>query len=257
MTEQVQIEFNNVCKTYQKNLVLDHVNLKLHGSRINCIMGVSGSGKSTLLRMINRLLSPSNADGEVWVNGENLNHLNTRQLEHFRQHQVSMVFQQIALFPFLTVCENIAYGLKVQGMSKKERMARSEHWLKEVGLEGCGCRYPHALSGGQQQRVGIARAFACDTPILLMDEPFSALDPINRRSLQDLVLQLQQKWQKNVVFVTHDLDEAAYISDFVVLMKAGKIEQQGTFTDLLNHPANDYVKDFMQHSVKVLPKGEQ
>ncbi|MDG6897307.1 hypothetical protein A6A19_04700 [Actinobacillus delphinicola] len=243
-----QIEFKDVTKIFGKTVALDHISFTLPAHQINCIMGLSGSGKSTLLRHINRLLEPTS--GEVWVNEQNIALLDKQALQYFRQTQVSMVFQHFALFPHLNVLENIAYGLQVMGEKKNIRLEKAHHWLDEVGLSDYGLRLPAELSGGQQQRVGIARAFACDTPILLMDEPFSALDPINRRSLQDLLLQLQNKWQKNVVFVTHDLDETEYLSDSVILMKAGRIEQQGDFQSLKEHPATPYVKAFMQNRIR-------
>lgn len=237
------ILFKNVSKTYGANLALDNINLRLYSGQINCIMGLSGSGKSTLLRHINRLLDPSS--GEVWVDGQDLTKLNRRQLQLFRQNRVSMVFQHFGLLPHLSVIENIEYGLKVKGIKAAERRDKAQYWLNEVGLSETIHSNTQDLSGGMKQRVGIARAFACDTPILLMDEPFSALDPITRRSLQDLVLALQEKWPKTIVFVTHDLDEARYLSDYVVLLQQGKVEQQGKFQELTDAPATPYVKEFI------------
>lgn len=243
-----KIEFKQVSKFFGNTQALQHINLCFDGAGIHCIIGLSGSGKSTLLRHINCLLSPN--QGEVWVNGKNLADLNARELQYFRQQQVAMVFQQFALFPHLNVLENIAYGLKVKGEARLQRLKKAQEWVEEVGLQGKAFYLPCQLSGGEQQRVGIARAFACDTPILLMDEPFSALDPINRRSLQALLITLQRRWQKSVIFVTHDLEEVKVLSDNVVLMKDGQIIQQGTFQALLTQPINDYVAQFMRSARK-------
>ncbi|QGM80758.1 ATP-binding cassette domain-containing protein [Otariodibacter oris] len=238
------IEFKNVTKMYGKKVALDNVSMSLPNQKISCIMGLSGSGKSTLLRHINRLLDPTS--GEVWADGKNLIELSTKELQKFRQNCVSMVFQHFGLLPHLNVIENIEYGLKVKGIGAKERRETALYWLNEVGLAENAQSYPQDLSGGMKQRIGIARAFACDTPILLMDEPFSALDPITRAGLQNLVLELQTKWPKTIVFVTHDLDEAERVSDHVVLLEQGRIEQVGTFEELLNSPATEHVVAFMQ-----------
>ncbi|QLB13309.1 glycine betaine/proline transport system ATP-binding protein [Bisgaardia hudsonensis] len=238
------IEFKGVTKAYGKKRALDNITLNLPSNQINCIMGLSGSGKSTLLRHINCLLEPTS--GEVWVNGQNLMELNTKALQQFRRKCVSMVFQHFGLLPHLSVIKNIEYGLRVQGVEPKERYKKALYWLNEVGLKDNADSFPQDLSGGMKQRIGIARAFACETPILLMDEPFSALDPITRTGLQTLLLDLQKKWQKTVIFVTHDLDEAQRISDYVVLLDQGKVIQTGTFDDFLTSPATPYVLEFMK-----------
>ncbi|WP_301098426.1 ATP-binding cassette domain-containing protein [Otariodibacter sp.] len=238
------IEFKNVTKIYGKKVALDNVSMSLPNQKISCIMGLSGSGKSTLLRHINRLLDPTS--GEVWVNGQNLIKLRAKELQKFRQDCVSMIFQHFGLLPHLNVIENIEYGLKVKGIEAKERREKALYWLNEVGLVENVSSYPQDLSGGMKQRIGIARAFACDTPILLMDEPFSALDPITRAGLQNLVLELQHKWPKTIVFVTHDLDEAEKVSDHVILLEQGRVEQIGSFDALLKTPATEHVITFMQ-----------
>lgn len=239
-----QIEFKNISKYYGHKVALENINLALEKGKITCIMGLSGSGKSTLLRLINRLIDPT--EGQVWVNSQNIALFKSKELQLFRQNEVSMVFQHFALLPHLNVLQNIEYGLKVKGMPVQERQQKAQAWLTEVGLQEYANHFPRELSGGQQQRVGIARAFACETPILLMDEPFSALDPINRRALQELLLSLQSKWQKTVVFVTHDVLEAEHLSRHVVLLREGHIEQAGDFEQLYTHPASEYVKTFLQ-----------
>ncbi|WP_051977442.1 ATP-binding cassette domain-containing protein [Necropsobacter rosorum] len=241
------IEFNNVSKYYGTHRALDRVSLGLPAGKISCIMGLSGSGKSTLLRHINRLLEPS--EGEILIEGKNLAAFDAHALQQFRRNQVSMVFQHFGLLPHLSVIENIEYGLKVKGVKRPERRKRALCWLNEVGLTDNAQSPVQALSGGMKQRVGIARAFACDTPILLMDEPFSALDPITRQALQTLLLTLQAKWRKTIVFVSHDLDEVRLLSDFVVLLERGRVVQSGTFEQLQNHPNSDYTAQFMQKRI--------
>ncbi len=242
------IEFNRVTKYYGTQPALEQVSLALPAGKISCIMGLSGSGKSTLLRHINRLLEPT--EGEILINGKNLAHFDLKTLQQFRRNQVSMVFQHFGLLPHLSVIENIEYGLKVKGVNRLERRKRARSWLNEVGLADSAESSVQALSGGMKQRVGIARAFACDTPILLMDEPFSALDPITRDSLQSLLLALQAKWHKTIVFVSHDLDEVRRLSDFVVLLEKGRVIQRGTFEQLQNNPNSDYTAQFMQKRLR-------
>ena len=208
-------------------------------------MGLSGSGKSTLIRMINGLWFPS--EGTVEVAGKVVSDMNDAQLRALRRDHVSMVFQHFALLPHLTVRENAAYGLKLQGkLKQKERLEKANEWLNTVGLNGWGDKYPHQLSGGMQQRVGLARALAAETDILLMDEAFSALDPLIRREMQDQLLELQGALSKTIIFITHDLNEAMYLGDHIAVMRNGRVAQIGTSDEILTQPADDYVADFVQ-----------
>jgi len=225
-------------------LGLRDISLSIEEGSIYVIMGLSGSGKSTLIRHFNRLIEPS--AGQILVDGVDVVSLNKRELESFRQKKMSMVFQRFGLFPHRTVLENAAYGLAVQGVSKTEREERARHWLDQVGLNGFEAQYPHQLSGGMQQRVGLARALATDAEILLMDEAFSALDPLIRREMQDHLLQLQTKLNKTIVFITHDLDEALRLGNRIAILKDGELVQEGTPEDILLNPANDYVQAFLQ-----------
>ena len=208
------------------------------------VMGLSGSGKSTLIRHINRLIEPT--QGKVHVDGIDITALNHRDLLEVRRKKFGMVFQNFGLFPHRTVLTNTEYGLEVQGISKNERADRAREALKLVGLEGWEEAKPAQLSGGMQQRVGLARALTVDPDILLMDEAFSALDPLIRRDMQDELIALQNRVQKTIVFITHDLDEALKIGDRIVLMKDGKIIQVGTGEDILTNPADDYVERFVE-----------
>lgn len=228
---------------------LRNINLHIEGNSIFCIIGLSGSGKSTLVRHINRLIEPT--CGEVWVCDTNVTALDTNALRTFRQERVSMVFQHFGLLPHLSVSDNVAYALRVRGESKKAQQEQARYWLNEVGLSGYEQSYPDQLSGGMRQRVGLARAIAANTDIILMDEAFSALDPLNRLKLQDLVLDLQQKLQKCIVFITHDIDEAIKMSGQIAILNAGELVQTGTPQELLQHPANDYVANFMQTAKSV------
>ncbi|MGM1018312.1 MAG: quaternary amine ABC transporter ATP-binding protein [Actinomycetota bacterium] len=208
------------------------------------IMGLSGSGKSTIIRMLNGLYDIT--DGTVTLNGEPITGIPTSRLRDIRREHVSMVFQHFALLPHRTVAANVAYPLELRGVGKVERLAKAEEILGMVGLEGWGDKLPSQLSGGMQQRVGIARALAADTDILLMDEAFSALDPLIRREMQEQLLELQQKLQKTIVFITHDLNEAMFLGDRIAVMRDGRIVQIGTPEDILTDPANDYVEQFVQ-----------
>ncbi|WP_353173112.1 quaternary amine ABC transporter ATP-binding protein [Paracandidimonas soli] len=225
-------------------LGLRDISLSIEEGSIYVVMGLSGSGKSTLIRHFNRLIEPS--AGQILVDGEDVVSLSPRQLEQFRQRKMSMVFQRFGLFPHRTVLENVAYGLTVQGMKKPERTEKAQYWLEQVGLSGFGEQYPHQLSGGMQQRVGLARALATDAEILLMDEAFSALDPLIRREMQDQLLQLQAQLNKTIVFITHDLDEALRLGNRIAILKDGELIQEGTPEDILLAPANDYVQSFLQ-----------
>jgi glycine betaine/proline transport system ATP-binding protein len=205
---------------------------------------LSGSGKSTLIRHFNRLIEPS--AGQILVDGVDVMGLAIRDLEHFRRKKMSMVFQRFGLFPHRTVLENAAYGLKVQGIARGEREKRARHWLEQVGLAEVGHQFPNQLSGGMQQRVGLARALATDAEILLMDEAFSALDPLIRREMQDQLLALQAKLNKTIVFITHDLDEALRLGNRIAILKDGELVQEGTPEDILLKPSNEYVQSFLQ-----------
>ncbi|WP_269855011.1 quaternary amine ABC transporter ATP-binding protein [Streptomyces sp. RPT161] len=208
------------------------------------IMGLSGSGKSTLLRMLNGLLEPT--CGRVLFGGQDLTALAPRELRRVRSHQISMVFQHFALFPHRSVLENAAYGLEVQGVPREERLRRATEALHLVGLKGWENSWPDELSGGMQQRVGLARALATDAELLLMDESFSALDPLIRRDMQDQLLELQRSLHRTIVFITHDLNEAMRLGDRIAVMRDGRIVQLGTAEQILVEPANDYVASFIQ-----------
>jgi glycine betaine/proline transport system ATP-binding protein len=208
------------------------------------VMGLSGSGKSTLIRMINGLLEPT--AGHVEIHGENITAATGKELRRIRRERVSMVFQHFALFPHRTVAANAGYGLETQGVAKEERRRRAIEALEMVGLAGWEAHLPGQLSGGMQQRVGLARALAADTDVLLMDEAFSALDPLIRRGMQDQLVELQHQLGKTIVFITHDLNEAMRLGDRIAMMRDGRIVQIGTAEDILTDPANDYVAQFIQ-----------
>ncbi len=224
-------------------------NLTVHEGEISVLMGLSGSGKSTLLRAVNRLNIVSRGqvmvrDGDRTVDVVTCDEATLRRL---RQKQVAMVFQQFGLLPWRTVEENVGFGLELAGVPEAERRERVARQLKLVGLDQWGRKYAHELSGGMQQRVGLARAFATEAPILLMDEPFSALDPLIRTKLQDELLQLQAELKKTIVFVSHDLEEALKIGTHITIMEGGRIVQTGTPEDIVLSPANDYVRDFISN----------
>ncbi|MER7203370.1 glycine/betaine ABC transporter ATP-binding protein [Streptomyces sp. CB01635] len=212
--------------------------------QIFVVMGLSGSGKSTLLRMLNGLLEPT--AGHVRFDGQDLTALSPRELRAVRSKKISMVFQHFALFPHRSVLENAAYGLEVQGIPRKEREKRAVEALRLAGLAGWEKSWPDELSGGMQQRVGLARALATDADLLLMDESFSALDPLIRRDMQDQLLELQKTLKKTIVFITHDLNEAMRLGDRIAVMRDGRIVQIGSAEDILVTPANDYVASFIQ-----------
>jgi glycine betaine/proline transport system ATP-binding protein len=215
----------------------------VQGGEIFCIMGLSGSGKSTLIRHVNRLIEPT--AGEVLIEGVDINSLGTRALRELRASKIGMVFQNMALMPHRTVQENVAFALEVRGVGKEERFAVADRAIDTVELSGWGERYPDELSGGMQQRVGLARAIAADPHILLMDEPFSALDPLIRRQLQDQFMKLAADMQKTTLFITHDLDEAIRIGDHIAIMKDGALVQIGTPEQIVTEPVDDYVADFV------------
>ena len=211
---------------------------------IFCIMGLSGSGKSTLVRHINRLIEPTT--GQVFVNGEDINEKNQKELRELRARKIGMVFQHMALLPHRSVRDNVAFALELRGIDKSLRRQTAQDTLKMVQLDGWEDRFPDELSGGMQQRVGLARAVAADPDILLMDEPFSALDPLIRRQLQDQFLDLSAKLKKTTVFITHDLDEAIRLGHHIAIMKDGRFVQIGTPEEIVTEPADDYVAEFVK-----------
>lgn len=231
------------------------VSLDIAEGEVFVVMGLSGSGKSTLIRCINRIHEPTS--GGVFIDGENIVEVNMERMREVRRKKMAMVFQHFALFPHKTVLENAGYGLKIQDVGENERRDRAMDALNLVGLGDWGNRYPHNLSGGMQQRVGLARALATDPDILLMDEAFSALDPLIRRQMQNELLALQDRVEKTIVFITHDLNEALRIGSRVMIMKAGRSVQIGTPTQIVTEPEDDYVSDFMADvdHAKVLPAG--
>ena len=207
-------------------------------------MGLSGSGKSTLIRHLNRLIDPT--DGEIIVEGTNVMSLNKQQLIEFRRHKMSMVFQRFGLFPHRTVIDNVGYGLEMQGVAEAERKKTAMEKIEAVGLSGFENQFPAQLSGGMQQRVGLARALANDTDIMLMDEAFSALDPLIRSDMQKQLIDLQSELKKTIVFITHDLDESLRLGDHIGILNHGKLVQVGTPVDIIMNPADDYVKAFVK-----------
>src|SRR5690625_4787879 len=208
------------------------------------IMGLSGSGKSTLVRLINRLIEPT--EGSILIDGVDLSQMDQSSLRQVRREKLSMVFQSFALFPHRTILENAEFGLEIQNIPKDERFEKAAESLRMVGLGDYFGQYPNQLSGGMQQRVGLARALANDPAVLLMDEAFSALDPLIRKEMQDELLDLQSRMKKTIIFITHDLDEALKLGDRIAIMKDGVVVQTGTPEQILKNPANQYVKDFVQ-----------
>jgi|TARA_Y100000814_G_scaffold227216_1_gene171160 glycine betaine/proline transport system ATP-binding protein len=225
-------------------LGLDDVNLEVKESQLQVVMGLSGSGKSTLIRHINRLIEPTL--GEILVDGDDILSMSVSELREFRRRKASMVFQTFGLLPHRKVIENISYGLTIQGVTKQEAFERSAQWIESVGLNGFENHYPAQLSGGMQQRVGLARALATDADILLMDEAFSALDPLIRSDMQDVLLALQHKLHKTIIFITHDLDEALKLGDNIAILRDGAVIQSGSAEDIILKPADDYVTDFIK-----------
>lgn len=229
---------------HQHVLGLNNVNIDIPARRIQVIMGLSGSGKSTLIRHLNRLIEPTS--GEVLVDGEDVLAMSDEELREFRRNKMSMVFQKFALLPHRTVMDNVSYGLQIKGVDKAEMAERAQKWIDRVGLTGFESNYPAQLSGGMQQRVGLARALATDAEILLMDEAFSALDPLIRNDMQDILLDLQEELHKTIIFITHDLDEALNIGDNIVILRDGAVIQQGSPQEIVLDPADDYVRDFIK-----------
>lgn len=235
--EQILKETNATVGVYEASLTIEE-------GEIFVIMGLSGSGKSTLIRLLNRLIQPTS--GDIYIDDQNITNLNKKSLQLVRREKMSMVFQNFALFPQRTILQNAEYGLEVRGVPKDERRLKAEKALQNAGLLSYKDQYPDQLSGGMQQRVGLARALANDTEIILMDEAFSALDPLIRKEMQDELLELQANVQKTIVFITHDLNEALRIGDRIAIMKDGKIMQIGTGEEILTNPANEYVRSFLE-----------
>ena len=223
---------------------LDNVSLKIEEGETFVCMGLSGSGKSTLIRHLNRLIDPT--DGEILVEGTNVMSLNKEKLIEFRRHKMSMVFQRFGLFPHKTVLQNVGYGLEMQGIDPEKRNSVAMEKIEAVGLSGFENQYPNQLSGGMQQRVGLARALATDTDIMLMDEAFSALDPLIRSDMQKQLLDLQAQLKKTIVFITHDLDESLRLGDHIGILNAGKLVQVGTPVEIVMNPADDYIEAFVK-----------
>lgn len=224
-------------------LGLNDINVDMREGEITVIMGLSGSGKSTLIRHLNRLIEPTT--GEVLVDGEDILGWNEARLRQLRRKGMSMVFQKFALLPHRTVLENAGMALATQGKKREDYEAEANKWLDRVGLFGYGGQYPHQLSGGMQQRVGIARALTSNSDIMLMDEAFSALDPLIRTDMQGLLLELQEELHKTIVFITHDLDEALKLADHLVILNDGAIVQQGEPQHILLNPADPYIEEFV------------
>lgn len=238
------VDKSEIFKNTGQSVGLADVSFSIELGKTFVIMGLSGSGKSTLLRLLNRLITPTS--GKITVNGTDILSLSDRQLSIYRRKHFGMVFQSFALFPHKTVLQNVAYGLTIKGTKASECKQIASTWIGAVGLDGYANCYPEQLSGGMKQRVGLARALAPDPDILLMDEPFSALDPIIRREMQDQLLELQRSLNKTIVFVTHDLKEAVRLGDKIAILRDGKVIQTGSVDNILNNPADEYVNAFTQ-----------
>lgn len=226
------------------------ISFEIKNNELFVIMGLSGSGKSTLLRCVNRLVEPTKGIITLKADGQDydITNLDYETLRQIRETQISMIFQNFALFPHRTVLENVGFGLEIQGVSKKEKNRKSQELIEVVGLEGFGDSYPSQLSGGMQQRVGLARGLATGAEVLLMDEPFSALDPLIKVQMQDELLDLMEEMQRTVLFVTHDLDEALKLGQRITIMDAGKVVQEGTPEEIIVNPKTEYVADFVENA---------
>ena len=235
---------DDLLKEHKHVLGLSNINLELANKNIEVIMGLSGSGKSTLIRHINRLIEPT--AGSIVIDGEDVIKMPLEKLRLFRQQKTAMVFQSFALLPHKTIMDNVCLGVHLQGVKGDDAITRAKKWIDRVGLSGYEDRYPSQLSGGMHQRVGLARALTCDTEILMMDEAFSALDPLIRSDMQDLLLELQKELHKTIIFITHDLDEALKIGDQIAILNGGELVQHGTPQDIIMNPADNYVKDFVK-----------
>lgn len=234
----------DILKSVGATVGVTDANFEVNDGEIFVIMGLSGSGKSTMIRMINRLIEPTS--GHVLIDGQDLTSLGKKQLLEVRRKKMRMVFQNFALFPNRTIIDNTAYGLEIQGVDRDTRLSKAHDALELVGLDGYDDQYPTQLSGGMQQRVGLARALANDSQILLMDEAFSALDPLNRKDMQNELLDLQENLHKTIVFISHDLNEALRIGDRIMIMRDGQVVQTGTPEEILTQPANEYVERFIE-----------
>lgn len=235
---------DEIFRSTKQGVGVADVSFEARRGEIVVVMGLSGSGKSTLVRCINRLIEPTS--GSIFIDGQDITTMTAEELRKLRQHKMSMVFQSFALFPHRTVLDNASFGLEIQGVAEEERRKRAHEALELVGLAGWEGSYPAQLSGGMQQRVGLARALAVSPDILLMDEAFSALDPLIRKDMQDELLSLQETMRKTIVFISHDLDEALKLGDRIVLMRDGRIEQCGTGEEILANPATEYVRRFVE-----------
>ncbi|WP_277587489.1 quaternary amine ABC transporter ATP-binding protein [Psychrobacillus antarcticus] len=234
----------DILKETGQTVGVKNVNFSIYPGEIFVIMGLSGSGKSTLIRMFNRLITPTL--GEILIDNENIVKMDAARLRDVRQKKISMVFQNFALFPHKTILENAGFGLEIQKISEKDRHEKAMSALAAVGLKGYESQFPSQLSGGMQQRVGLARALASDTEIILMDEAFSALDPLIRKDMQEELIEIQENFKKTIIFITHDLDEALRIGDRIALMKDGSIIQLGTPEQIMIEPANEFVEKFVE-----------
>lgn len=244
---------NDALEGLQNNgavIAVRDVSFKVKRGEVFVIMGLSGSGKSTLIRCIPRLVDPTS--GEIIIKGQNVLEMDEKELIEFRRHETAMVFQHYGLLPHRNVIENVAFGLKLRGIDLRERRDRARHAIARVGLEGWEKHYPSQLSGGMRQRVGIARALVQESDLLLMDEPFSGLDPLIRREMQDTLIRLQKEVNKTIIFVTHDLGEAVRLGDHMAVMRKGEFVQQGTPEEIMTNPADEYVERFVTDERAIL-----
>lgn len=239
-----QVSKTEILKKTGATVGVYNANFKVKAGEIFVIMGLSGSGKSTLIRMLNRLINPTS--GQIYIDGKDVAKMNEEELRQVRREKINMVFQNFGLFPHKTILENTEYGLEVRGVAKEKRRQLAEAALDSANLLAFKDQYPNQLSGGMQQRVGLARALANDPDILLMDEAFSALDPLIRRDMQDELLNLQEEKQRTIIFITHDLNEALRIGDRIAIMNDGQILQIGTGEEILTNPQNDFIKEFVE-----------
>ena len=246
------VDKDELLSKYNHVLGLDNISLDIKEHSIQVVMGLSGSGKSTLIRHINRLIEPT--EGTVTVDGEDITKLNKMDLLEFRRNKTGMDFQRFALFPHQNILDNVQFGLSIKNLDKSDSIERAMYWIEKVGLTGFENKFPNQLSGGMQQRVGLARALATDPDILLMDEAFSALDPLIRTDMQDQLLDLQKNLNKTIMFITHDLDEALKLGDRIAILNGGKLVQDGNAEEILLKPADQYVANFVKdvNRIKVL-----